>query len=695
MFAKRLSAAVILLIGAPSLFAQAFVTVSIGHAERVNEIVMHPELPVAFSAGDDGRVLRWDLPLGGLVQQTQLADVPIELLAHHPNRNQITVFARERLGGGRLIGWDWDAETILFNQAIDGTPRLIRYSPAGTFLVVATNDFDSLRFYSSQTGNQRDLLAEGFGSVSFVQIARSERNILTYIPSRGEFIYWELQTGRELQVVQTERRVDGLTLIDTENQRLLAGFTDEAIVVLDNLTGVVEARFPLSPVLDLTYSPETDTLYALTERFGDRTVRGFRYANGRLRQTSYRGERVGTESEIISAVENHPTHALLSGAEDGSVEIYTETTGRPTVLGTADYLRVEDLAFVGNALNVAAGDRVISFASDLFTGIEGGDRASIQMNFLNDTTTVVPDVSRARAAVDGQTLVVWESGSQTVWRLDEELVPELTFDAADSAAVSRVRPTKDGLLVLFRDGLITLLDEQFETQFEYRSSGVQDAVWDPDIGLVIAQTQGSLFGSSIIVVDPNTGETVPLQTGAFLTRSLAIDSARDVVYALALVGDQNSATAQIVRYSGRGLRQNSVLFRGEGGRTAGEIVWDESTQTLFTTLSTGRVTGVDGGLEGVVAETSRQPVRAAPGERILATGNADGTVSLFWKESGRHLADIIVFPDGWIITAGRGYLTSSRGLERYLTVVPLNESARPATLDELELNLPLLIRPDF
>lgn len=694
---RNVAALLLFLIGAGSLYGQSYVTVSLGHADTVNQMAMHPSEPLAVSAGDDGGLLLWDLQIEGLRQHFQIASAPLTRVAHHPVRNQVALFARDSLTRGRVIVYDWEEQRTLFERNVEGVPQLLAYSPSGAFIVVATNDFDSLSFFSSQTGDVLPYLTEGFGAVSFVQMAPGERYVLTYVPTRGELIYWELQTGREQQVAETVRRLRQLTLIDPENRRLLAGYTDEELIVIDNLTGSEMTSISLSGIHDIAYSESRNTLYVLSRQSGDSVVRAYRYINGRLRPTRYLGNRIDPEATTITAVEQFPTHELISGSDTGTVTLYAETTGTPAIIGSVDYIRADDVAFVGDQLIVTTGNQLVSFETDLFT--EGDEHAggSVEMSFLESSTTIMPELRRIQSVPDGDSLLVWGSPMPgTVWRVDPRTGDaQVIYERENAGAITLVRPHSDGLLVARRDGLVEFIATDEAMSFTYQGNVAQDAVWDPDIGLVIAHTAGSVFDSSIVVVDPSTEETVPVQTEAFLTRALVLSDERNHVYALSLTGDQGNAVAEIIRYTGRGLSRATRIYRGERGVTAGDMSWDEETQTLFTTLESGAVLAVTGEQAGQEAVSARKPQTVSAGSLVLASANSDGTVSLFWKETGRHLADIILFPDGWIVTAGRGYLVSDPDLEQYLRSIPLGTTRTPGSLSELELNLPLILRPDF
>ncbi|TFH06386.1 MAG: hypothetical protein E4H09_00310, partial [Spirochaetales bacterium] len=235
----------------------SFVNLSIGHSGAVADITSHPSQALAFTVGDDGRLGVWDLSTKNLYRRFQISPHPITRITHHPSRNEIAMFIRERVGSGVILAFNWETGEEIFRHQVDAIPTYLNYSPTGSYVVYATPSYQSLSFLASDTGDRRPYFENGFGVVGFVQMAQSERNVMTYLPTRGEFVYWQVTTGDELQRVGTRARLQHLRVVDPETRRLLAASDGSNLLIVDNLTGDVKATYPLAPIIGIQYDPES------------------------------------------------------------------------------------------------------------------------------------------------------------------------------------------------------------------------------------------------------------------------------------------------------------------------------------------------------------------------------------------------------------------------------------------------------
>lgn len=691
--ARRCTALLILLIAfAAGAWSQSRVTLSLGHAGAVRAVAGRRDLDVAVSVGDDGTLVVWDLEHEGRRTSWQLVHVPLTGVALHPSRPEAVVFAQDGLSSGRLIGLDWETGERLFETPVTGVPAFLEYSPQGSFVVYTIESFDSLFMVDAQSGRRRAYIDEEFGIVSFVQIARSERNIMTYVPSRGELIYWQLSTGSELQTVDTRDRLEHLTLVDEETQRFLAAASGDELVVVDNLTGSTMATYPVSPIHGIAYDPETERILVLTEQAGRRTALAFTYRSGRLRRNFYSLQNVSAELATLAAVGSGPTRGFLAGDSRGEVALFDDANGRRTILGPARETRVVDLAFTPGRLNLAVSsdfgpDELLSIVSDLFDE----DRRELAATYVRDTRTRVEHIDRLRFTADDDRLLVWggEEPGTVYELLTPRGTPEPVYDDEMDVPILRVRATEAGPLIVHRDGRIVQIDRSSGVErFRYTAVGAQDATWDPQLGLIAAKTRTSDFDSSLIVVDPLTQETVAADTDAFLTTTLDLDPRSGALYAIGLHGRQSDPTTRLLGLTGNGFSRSETLAESRHELSAGDLLWDHREEVLLSSMTYDEVRRYRRGRnDGPLEPVERLHGSLAVGAQLIAAVNLDGSVSLWNRDHGEHVADLVVVGSEWIaITRLGDFLTSSRAAERYLTFLPFRRTR--LELEDFRISLP-------
>ncbi len=133
------------------------------------------------------------------------------------------------------------------------------------------------------------------------------------------------------------------------------------------------------------------------------------------------------------------------------------------------------------------------------------------------------------------------------------------------------------------------------------------------------------------------------------------------------------------------------MWSEPGERLPASLRWDAEAETLYAALDGHPLVsfaGRDAGFEGNRLDTRAIAVNAS----VVATANADGSVSIYWKETITHLADVYLIDDGWIFATERNYLVSDRRLTSYISVTGVDEEDAVA---RQELQLPLLLRPDY
>lgn len=667
--------------------AQTRVTLSLGHSAPVRDVTGRPDLDRALSVGDDGRLVVWDLEAGGKARSWQISTQPLTRVAIHPTQSEAVVFVRDGVGQGRLVGLDWESGEELFSERLNAPPEYLAYSPQGTYVVVTLPSFDSVRILDAETGARRRFLTDGFGIVSFVQIARSERNVMTYVPSRGDLIYWELATGRELRVVATRRRLSHVTLIDPTEQRLLAARDGDSLVVVDNLSGEVRATYPIAPIHGITFDAANDRILVLTEQMGRRTALAFTFENGRLRRDFYRPQNMDGETTVLAAVGGGAARAFVAGSHSGAVALYEDRTGRRTILGPAGRSAIADFAFTPGRLHLSLGDRILTLTSDLF----GPERSELEVTYLRDALSEFEEDRRLRMTDDGRQLLVWdENDPGTLYSLmPPSSALDVVYDDDLDVPILDVGATERGALIVHRDGRI--VDYDFEAgveRFRYTAVGAQAAVRHDELGLIVAKTNTRAFDSSIIVVDELTRETVAAETDAFITTALALDPDSRTLYAIGLHGDRSSPEARLTELTGRGFDRARVLERVDGESLSADLDWDDRERALVSSLEPRFVRRYSRGRESVLQPVEQLHRDIEVHGSLVAARNEEGSISFWDRESGEHLMDLTVIGSEWIAisTAGR-YLASSGAARRYLTLLP--DSATRLTIEDFRIELPL------
>jgi WD40 repeat protein len=678
----------LVLCAAPEPIAADWVSVGIGHSGSVRTIASHPTEQFAFTGGDDGALSVWSLPERALYERYQISAGPITAIAHHPNRDELVLFAMNSVTSGTLICLNWRSGEERFRRDLDAIPSYLAYSPAGSYIVYATPTFRSLYFLSSDNGSVRPYLQSGFGAVGFVQMGRSETNLMTYLPSRGEFVYWGLESGEELRRVETASRLEHLTIIDTATRRFLAASDGTNLLVVDNYTGEVKAQYPASPIFGITYSESTGVITVLTQTLGNSSVLSFTFSQNRLRRHGFVAQNLSDDATVFEAVGTGDETGYVSGSASGVVAYYLSRTGRRTVMGPVPIDPVAAVAVTDGRLHLLVDDRITTIASDFFDE----DNVDHTVTFIRESELLLPGIELEGMVADGERLLLWGSDEDGagVWsvRPPGTQAAEL-YRNENGAGIARVRPTEGRPVVVHRDGRIVQVGPTPSLHgFEYAALGAQDVFWSAATGLIAAKTRTSSFDSSLVVIDLSTEETVPIESAGFLTLRVAVDPRAPTLYSLSLAGAQSSPETTLSRYSGRGFSRPENLTTLSGEYPRADIVWDRSSASLFSSLADPGVIRYNGRSATEMERARHLSEDLMVHGTLLVAHNADGTVTIWDSRTGEHLFDIYIFQGGdWLASTLHGaFRSSSAAAERYLTLH--NEKWSRLTLDDYRIELP-------
>jgi len=199
--------------------------------------------------------------------------------------------------------------------------------------------------------------------------------------------------------------------------------------------------------------------------------------------------------------------------------------------------------------------------------------------------------------------------------------------------------------------------------------------------------QSPFLDSSLIRVDQLTGETVRISSSAFLSTAVALGD-RSTLYAIGLFGNPASPTTQLVRYGGESFAQRSTLVEFAGEDSTADVVWDDQSGKLLTTIGYEGLQRIDGRTSSRLGSPGQIAREIAIGGLFIAAVNADGSVSVWNRATGELLFDLYVFDDsGWIaITKDGAFLASNSRLERYLDFIP--DGRRRLDLNDFRVELP-------
>ncbi len=238
--------------------------------------------------------------------------------------------------------------------------------------------------------------------------------------------------------------------------------------------------------------------------------------------------------------------------------------------------------------------------------------------------------------------------------------------------ISRIPESRDTPVrsLVGHDAAVTLLYDDglaeqrhpitFDVVQDYEVGEADTAAFIRDSMLLVGRNASGRAGSALIRIDPETGETVNLDTEAFYVFRMAVDRRRGAAYVLGLGRGDNGLVTTVERITGDGLRETELLFEVPAEDLEADVTVDEQTGVVYVAAGLDGVIVWDGEDTRTLPQTDHLARRLITGRGKILSVNGNGTISIWNQASEQHLGDVYLFEDKrWLaLGADGGYFTA-------------------------------------
>jgi DNA-binding beta-propeller fold protein YncE len=647
------------------------VLVNSGHQGPVNAVAYDRERRLVFTAGIDGKVKIWSANRSQPVATLQVSHLQLQEMAVNPADSQVAVLETDSIGRFRLSVWDWEERREVFAEELEEPPLYFTYSPEGRYLVYTQADWRSLRILTGRTGRSLPYLSQGFGIVSFAVVSGNEQTIMTYSPS-GDIYYWDIRTGAQRKYVQTLPDLEHMVIPEDNTLYAMAASEDE-LVVVNLLTGDVAARTYVPGIQSIDVDPSGRTIACISSEDDTRQINFLTFQDSSLLlSNSSPIAYPGTPMDLAYARNT----VLVADAEGGVRYLYTFSRS-PYVFAENVIQQVHDIGFHEDTLLISASNGLFTFRSEFF---ESDRFPSRPVSIVHQRAPVLLEPPVMIAGRDPQAPILWSTqgvGPAFATYDPDEGAMEGVHTGTD-APLLLLKSSSDMVVTVNRNGRAQLLDpELFTTAFEYRALGMLSAAYLPPDGFVAGKNRTSRFLSSLVYINTDTGETIPVADESVVVYQLAYDERGQELYSVGVEAEEDGSLRTALRQRSEGnLDRSRLLLSREGEDLTASFAVDPDTGYVYTTVGHESIVLLSGQRTREFTITDHVPRKLYVHRNFLYSLNRDSSITVFQKYSGQRLMDIYLFQnDGWAaIVHGTGEYVSERA-DSYLTVVRRNDAS--------------------
>jgi hypothetical protein len=480
----------------------------------------------------------------------------------------------------------------------------------------------------------------------------------------GRIDYWDIETGRQTLDLPSVPYLSRIRI--SRDRRFMIGSTGTELVLVDTVTGAIRSRTSLMGAVSFDISPDGDEVACISG------------ADGRLDRWSLAGDQFVPRPEVaalpaIPALLCYGADTLFVADSAGRLHSVSRE-GADTEFAHNVLARSDAIDAAPGLIAVGAPEWIRVFSTDLLNGAQ----APAYLRSL-----LAPNPFRAPAGLGflpAQQLLAWRADSAPP---ELALLRVAGMDKVENrgsfqglatgflAPLSSLRISPDSFLGVESDGTVRLTEPATGvSRFDQRIPGVFAAVADTPTELIAGRNSAAAPGGSLLRVNTRTRETVAIKDRNAFTYSLLLDeTGTNGKPALYSVGIDGSGATNLVRHSGPGFEQETLLGKVPEEDLDVSLAVDPSTHVLYATLGHDSVSAWDGTEMKEMAPQNTAPRRLVARGGMLFSLNKDSTVSVLDGTTGARLAEVSLFSDGeWCALFRDGRYAASLGGDVHVKV---------------------------
>ncbi|MCA1754429.1 MAG: WD40 repeat domain-containing protein [Spirochaeta sp.] len=559
---------------------------AVGHWGEIHEIEYSAGLARLVTAGEDGTIRVWTTDVPRLVRAHSISPYALTHLALHPELPHAAVIENSGTSRPLLSVWNWETGSSVFRTELQAKPLSIAYSPKGSFLVSTFESRDSVVLMSPDTGEIIEHGVQRTGIVSDFTVSGSETTLMAYTPGNGRFTYYNIQDGRVLQTVHGEARLERLNILP--NNRLAVAVQDSEILLVDILRGSVLNRIAIPNIRSLAINKDSSDISVLHRQDGRFYYRTWQIHQNRLQER----RNLVRELNRPPVVSEFFNDKLLIASEDGTLSYYFARSRYPRILSADRRLAVHGLAYSAGFLYLQSDDTFLQF-SDLSSA--SASKLGVSLRTLSESSLRLP--TEGSYSIHGALLdKLWFRRTDLLqpflYQLPTGHATELTpFNHEFDSNILGVEVTHNRILVETAADQVLLWNPRTD-QIEYTHSTpeISAYAYHPVHGLSIGTNSAAGSGRTLLHINPDTGETIPLSIPAFITTDIVFSNDTGSLYALGL--EQSSAGelyTRLDRWSGSGFAQHENLYRSPGADWTAQLASVPASDDVWFLPASGRI----------------------------------------------------------------------------------------------------------
>lgn len=533
-----------------------------------------------FSSGSDGFLIKWDNTLTG--EHYQVSNIEIKMIACHPTKDEVAVYETDGFSIYRLSVWEWEKRKQKFSVRFTDSITSLEYSAKGTYLITGTSSVDGLFFLDSNNGKPIPILNDQIGATTLTKTSKGEGTCVLYSPS-GFIYYADIKTGNAKATVDCTPYLENPILFS--NNVFLAGTSYDGIELINAVDGTNISTISIieSPIF-VTNSNDTDLFYIEYNNLTN---------NYELKVVFTSKQELNYEPIIVKKFKlvNDET---ISVAKKIGKNIYIGcNNGQLYKLP----ITVETEVSILENFTKKSYDKIIDIAEYNGTFLFLTNKNILASTYSEGTSTEIAQNNGSNKIIScGDKIILWTYNDKSpVYMLNKDGNLEIIYTPSKQLHTIRYMPNQ--LILVEGNSIVTLLNLNNKTNEKlYTGTGIQDAIiceLNNKNHLIIAKTASSNPKSSLLTMDMETKEIVPLQVKPQIIFSLCENiyssNSKPIFYGVSNSINGNKKTTEIFTYDFAEKLYTTIYYLPDEDTSAFINIYNDS---IFTNIGKSNIRSI-------------------------------------------------------------------------------------------------------
>ena len=446
----------------------------------------------------------------------------------------------------------------------------------------------------------------------------------------------------------------------------MAGSRGDTLVYVDLVTGQTVDSLPLPGIAATSIQPDTGEIVVLTTASSDGTrtpaLSAYGFAGSNLRQRNLFLKIASPETNTLLARDG----SVYTADREGRIYVQSPSDYRPAVFSSNILLSIDDIA-AGDEIILTNRSSVMSVSSDFLYSTDPEAvpeyvEFEIAENPLGTATGIAPRSS-------DEFLLYTKGGDYGAY---VRFTPSQSLSTGMSTTTSSrylgLEVSGDRLLTLDMGGEIRTTDiVTGEILFTYTSFGLRTTKFADSDTIIAGSNRSARWNSTLLQLNPNTGETVPIADTNVVTYDLSYDPVTRQLYTMGIEEIQGKLRTVLKAHYGRSFDRSRSLLSVLGEDLDASMVVGKDG-TVYTSLGNRGVRSIQWGEALEFEDDGKLRRRLDLNRDWLIALNFDNSLTVWDTVSRKRILDFYVFADlTWaVVTSAGGYYTNSTVTDRIL-----------------------------